>query len=141
MWRAVCAFVLVPTLVLAQFDATAAGPSDQHKSPGAYSKPHARYVTYVRLRQGSTEKAVIRLLTQEHVTSPRSPVPDIVPLDVEFQNASGIEVKGLVYPKTHPETFAFRPEPIAVVDGKGSVVEFKVRGTEHCSLRPPHAGR
>src|SRR5437879_990628 len=117
MWRNVCIFVLVPSLVFAQPYSMAAGPSDQRRSSGTDSKRQAQYFTYVRLRQGSTEKAVVHLLTQAYVTSPRSAIPDIVPLDLEFQNASGIEVEDLVYPKAHPEFFAFRPEAIAVVDG------------------------
>ena len=134
MWRNVCIFVLVPSLVFAQPYSTAAGPSDQRRSAGTDSKRQAQYFTYVRLRQGSTEKVVVHLVTQAYVTSPRSPVPDIVPLDLEFQNAGGIEVKDLVYPKAHPEILAFRPEPIAVVDGKASVVEFKVRATDTAAL-------
>jgi hypothetical protein len=130
MWRTVCAFVLLPSLVLAQSDVTADVPSNQSRSAGTDSKRHAQYFAYVRLRQSSTEKAVVRLFTQEYVTSPRSPVRDIVPLALEFQNASGVKVKYFVYPKAHAEFFAFRPEPIAVVDGKRSLVEFKVRATD-----------
>ena len=134
MWRNVCAFVLVPSLVLAQFGPKGADMSDRSKSIWTDSTPNAHYYRYVRLRQGSTEKAVVRLVTREYVTSPRSPVPNIVPLDLGFQETSGIEVKDFGYPKAHPEFFAFHPQPIAVVDGKGAVVEFKVQATSVAAL-------
>jgi len=130
MWRTLCAIVLIPSFALAQFeDATATGSQQPATTPPApaQTKPpsYRQYTYYAEIRQGTTEKAAIALAVDHgFVTSPRSAVPGIMPLNLELQSAEGITVKDFDYPKPRPQSFAFRPEPISVTYAQP--IKFKV---------------
>jgi len=76
---------------------------------------------------------LLSLLTR--VTSPRSPVKGIIPLNLEFPKATGISAKDFIYPKTRKHSFAFRQEPLpAALPDLG--IEFKIEADDNASLGP-----
>jgi hypothetical protein len=118
MWRSIFAVILLPSLTAAQSETTPSAPEDA-SSPArqttAASQPsYEPYLFHNQIRRGTQEDALIRLSVQGLVTSPRSPVPGIVPLRLELQSADGLTVSSVRYPKTRRRKVKFQSEPVPV---------------------------
>jgi len=126
-------------LVLADSRGDAASP-DQSNGSASLTNGESnlrQFIYYSALRQGTTEKGkvVLFLAPDTFVTSPRSPVKSIIPLNLELPKANGIEAKDFIYPKTRKHSFAFRQEPLQVaLPDLG--IEFKIKADENASLGP-----
>src|SRR5271166_465429 len=105
MWRALCAVVLLPSIVAAQSEvavtAQGAQPQSGLSAATAPTKPKYRaYTFYNEIRRGTTEDIAVQLAVPGFVTLPQSAVPGIVPLRLELQPAEGFAIGKIRYPKT-----------------------------------------
>jgi hypothetical protein len=136
MWRSIFAVILLPSLTAAQSETTPSAPEDA-SSPArqttAASQPsYEPYLFHNQIRRGTQEDALIRLSVQGLVTSPRSPVPGIVPLRLELRSADGLTVSSVRYPKTRRRKVKFQSEPVPVSGWPET--SFKVRADKTAAL-------
>jgi hypothetical protein len=118
MWRSIFAVILLPSLTAAQTQTAPSVPADA-TSPARQTTPASQpsyqpYMFHNQIRRGTQEDALIRLSVQGLVTSPRSPVPGIVPLRLELQPADGLTVTSFRYPRTQRRKAKFQSEPVPV---------------------------
>ena len=131
MWRSLCIVILLPSLLFAQ-TREAAVPTAAACSE--WDHPSWRQATYYEeIRRGTSEKAAVELLLRDpryFVTSPRSPMPDIVPLKLEFEGENGISITRTEYPKT----FKLRTKRGAVRAANSGIIQFRIRLTRDLPL-------
>jgi hypothetical protein len=136
MWRRIWAVVLIPAFAFGQTEYADTETSQQPQGNLSLSKKlpaYRQYTSYEELRQGTTEKVAIALAAEPGlITSLRQPVPGILPLKLEIQNAEGIIVSDFHYPRTVKRRVAFRPDPIPVA--LDELITFKVHADRNLSL-------
>ena len=137
MWRHIAALVLLPALAAAQAAQTQPSPPVETKQQSlgqlSPSKPAYRpYTLYNAIRRGRDEDVAIQLSPVGFVTSPRSPVSGIVPLNLELQPAEGLASSKLRYPKAHKRKFKFQRQPLPVAGPP--VIRFKVHADQNAVL-------
>src|SRR5450432_3910996 len=112
MWRGMVAVVLLPAMAAAQAELpkpqTKAQATSSHDAPKLLS-----FRSFNQLRRGTAEGIAIVFEAAGRLTSPRSPVPGIVPLSLELRPAEGITLGPIDYPKPFKHKFAFQHERIA----------------------------
>lgn len=135
IWRLICAVVLLPSLVIAQSQEVAVPmtvpASDHHRATWV----QATY--YSELRRGTGEKAAVELVlpndfTGYFVTSPQSPMPGIVPLNLELEAPDGITITRVEY----PQTFKMWTDQGNVRVADSGVIRFRINARRDTRLGP-----
>jgi len=139
MWRSIFAVILLPSLTAAQTQPVPDAPADTYHPPSqAMPRPplpaYLAFTFYDGIRRGTEEDAAVQLTLSGVVTTPKSPVSGIVPLKLELQPAEGLTLSAFRYPKTYPQKFSFRAEPVPVAFRP--VIHFKVRADRTAALAP-----
>lgn len=117
MWRSLIVVVVLHSLLAAQSAPTQATP-ERIGLPNGTGLSNTRqqefhsYTFYDRVRRGRSEKVVIKLPDLTLVTTPASPVPGIIPLDLRLQPEPGITVRKLRYPKAGKQNVLFQSTPV-----------------------------
>ena len=136
MWRSILTMVLLPSLVAAQtpVEDVIQQPTSQTKSrPTPLAMPRLQhYAVYDAIRQGTAEEVAIQFWTVDFVTVPRSPVPGIVPLNLELQPAEGLAVSKVEYPKPFKRKLSYQSEPIPLAGSP--IIRFEVHADRKASL-------
>ena len=136
MGRKVCAVFLVALLFFTQCQALVGQVTLRQDDSTSTTQPqlYRPFTYYYELRRGSTEMASIVLLVPEYVTSPRSPVPGVLPLQLELRSADGIRVKDFKYPRARNRAFAFTPNVVPVVVPVDEAVGFQLQAEKTAPL-------
>lgn len=142
MWRSIFAVLLLPSLTAAQTGAVQSAPSD---GPGPKSFPEASrprpirprpiyeaYSFYDGIRRGTAENVAIQVSSEGFLTTPRSPVPGIIPLKLDLDPIEGLTVSKLRYPKAYNLNTKFHANPISVAGV--DPIQFKVRASQNAPL-------
>jgi hypothetical protein len=124
----------LPSLVIAQSQevavSAAAPPSGQNHA----SWLQATY--YSDLRRGTSEKAAVELVLPQYlgcfVTSPLSPMPGVVPLKLELEEAKGISITKIEY----PQTFKLWTNRGKVRVADSGVIRFRIHTSRDIPLVP-----
>jgi hypothetical protein len=132
MWRALCAVVLLPSLMAAQSEVGAVAQGIPSQGGGLAetgpSKPlYSSYTYYNEVRQGTAEDVAVELAVPGFVTLSRSPVPGIVPLRLELQPSAGFTIGKVRYPKTFKRKLPFQAEPVRVTTATWDPIQFRLR--------------
>jgi hypothetical protein len=129
MWRTIFAVVLLPSLTAAQADFSPREPDLKRPlADSSSTSPKAvAYLSLSELRQGTQEKVAVTFDRPiGFVTSPRSPVPGLVPVSLELEPAEGLTVGPIDYPKAFDYRFKFQTQPVAVFQFPWQQIEFKL---------------
>jgi hypothetical protein len=137
MWRSIFAVLLLPSLTAAQ---TGSVPAVQTDVPGTKSFPNASrprpiyeaFSFYDGIRRGTAEDVAISVSSEGFLTTPRSPVPGIIPLKLDLDPIEGLTVSQLRYPKADKLNAKFHANPIAIA--RMDSIQFKVRASQKASL-------
>jgi hypothetical protein len=138
MWRALSAVVLLPTFTAAQSEVAATAEAVQSQPSSAVAtgptKPAYRsYSYYNEIRRGTTEEIAVQIASPGLVTLSQSPVPGIVPLQLELQTAEGFTIDKIRYPKTSKRKLALQPEPVRVASA-WNPIQFKLHVDRSAAL-------
>jgi len=137
MWRSIFAVLLLPSLTAAQAGTV---PQAQTEVPGPKAFPRASrprpiyeaYSFYDGIRRGTAENVAIRVSSEGFLTTPRSPVPGIVPLKLDLDPIEGLTVSKLRYPKAYNLNAKFHTNPISIA--RMDPIQFKVRAGQNAPL-------
>jgi len=137
MWRSILAVLLVPSLAAAQAQQTTSTGAEQFppQSSAAAAPTPAKYESYTfhdGIRRGTEEEVAIQWWPGGFLTTPKSPVKGIVPLQFEVQPAEGLIFSKFRYPKAYPQSFKFHADPVNVVSYPS--IRFSVRADPNAAL-------
>jgi len=130
MWRGSVALVLLPAMAAAQTELL---KSHEAFSTSSHDVPLS-FRSFNQLRRGTDEKIAIVFEAEGRLTSPRSPVPGIIPLSLELHPTEGIIIGPVDYPKPFKHKFASQRDRIASFEPSFQHMEFKVRAAPDAAL-------
>lgn len=137
MWRSVLAVVLAASVVLTQSEGLAQDSAVRIDStPPSRDVKYQQFTYFHELRRGTAEMALVSFFDLQYVTSPRSPVAEILPLNLQLEDFAGVEVEHVRYPETRVRKFAFQSQPIPVVPFYDQSIRFDLRANETIPLGP-----
>jgi len=137
MWRSIFAVLLLPSLTAAQSGNVPSAQTDV-SGPKAFPKAsrprpiYDAYGFYDGIRRGTAENVAIRVAPEGFLTTPRSPVPGIIPLKLDLDPIEGLTVSKLRYPKAYNLNAKFHPNPIPIA--RMDPIQFKVRASQKAPL-------
>src|SRR5690348_8821970 len=133
MWRSLCIVVLLPSLVIAQSREAVVPAAIPPSGRDRASWRQATY--YSEIRRGTSEKAAVELVLHDpryFFTSPRFPIPGVVPLGLELEDQDGITITKIEY----PQTFKLVTHRGKVRVAGSGVIQFRIRVSRDVPLGP-----
>lgn len=134
MLRTILAVLLLHSLIVAQAAENQPSTPPHSSNPSTPQPNYQPYTFYDAVRRGTTEEAAIQLLSVGFITTPKSKVSGIVPLNLEFEPVEGLTVSQLHYPTTYPRKFNFQSQLVPVTGL--AHIEFKVHADLNAALGP-----
>ena len=133
MLRTFVAVSLLATVTLAQLPAVE-GPPGHQKNSLSHPLKATAYHSQDVLRRGTDETIAVVVEGAGFVTSPRSPVAEVVPITLQLDEADGLTFSAIDYPKPYKHKFSGRQEPVPVFQFPWQQLRFKLRAAPDAAL-------